>query len=996
MLVAMMKKSAMLLVAVFVFSSFLKAQQSVTGTVMDNKGAPLPGISVIIKGTGKGTSTNADGVFTLNEVKAGATLVFSGTGYSNQEVKATPETAMNIILEANIAGLNEIVVVGYGTARKKDITGAVASVKAKDFNQGVIAAPDQLLQSKVPGLEITNNSGQPGAATTIKIRGNNSLRASNNPLYVVDGVPLDGRTAKPGLNFGSGSGLDFGTTPESNPLLYINPNDIAQVDVLKDASSAAIYGSRGANGVIVITTKRGGSGDTKIEFGSRFGAAAGYMHKAKVLTPEQFRTALHTYNLDTLSVSLDHGASVDALDAVTQSTLSQEYNIALSGGNENGKFRASFLGSRNNGFLKKTSLDKYLGNFTGEYKFLDKRLTIAFGMIAGHTTEHMGLISNTAGAGGNLISYALNWNPTAALTTGNGQFSPATNSVPNPLSVIDGYNDVADVNVFLGNISADLKLMKGLNYKFLYAINHGTGKRKTSIDGWVDAINGVSGIGVAALSDAFLTSQTFTHTLNYGVDLTSNLRLDAVAGYEYWKTDYGNSSVFGSQFNTNLTQATRIPILYTSFFQNAKTQTPIVTYVDPTTEIQSYFGRVNFNLAEKYYLTATVRADGSSKFGANNKYGYFPSVGVKWLISNEDFLKSSSVISNLGLRASWGTTGNQEFPAGASLEQFNSGAYNSIGQSTVANADLKWEKTSQINIGLDYGLLKNRIFGSIDYYSKNTTNILFQSTAIQPAPASIFFINLPAHLTNKGVEFSIGAAIVQNKKFTWDAAFNIAYNKNLLKDFIQADILTAAVSGQGVSGTFAQVIGNNHPTNVFYLKQFGGFDQNGQQIIANDPTFQKDPNPHYIFGFSTSLSYNKLSLSINAGGASGFYIYNNTFNSVTNISNLQNGKNVDASIIGSPENINSSVAVSSRYLEKGDFLKLRNATLNYAFGDLGKYVRNLNVFVGGTNLFVITKFTGFDPEVNVDKNNNGYPSRNIEYIPYPTPRIITFGFNMSL
>ncbi|HEX5025889.1 MAG TPA: SusC/RagA family TonB-linked outer membrane protein [Agriterribacter sp.] len=995
MLAASMRNVAMLWLSLLILSSYTSAQ-TVTGTVMDKNAAPLPGITVLIKGTGKGTSTNSDGNFTLNDVAKGAILVFSGTGYDPQEFTVVDGAPINIVLEANIAGLNEIVVVGYGTARKKDITGAVASVKAKDFNQGVIAAPDQLLQGKVAGLEITNNNGQPGAATTIKIRGNNSIRAANNPLYVIDGVPLDGRTAKPDLNFGGGSGLDFGTTPESNPLLYINPNDIVQIDVLKDASATAIYGSRGANGIIVVTTKSGSSGDTKVEFGAKFGVASGYMHKYKVLTTGEFRSALKTYGLDTLANSLDNGGSVDALESITQNSLSQEYNLALSGGNETGKYRASFLGSRNYGFIKRTSLDKYLANFAGQYKFLDRRLTLSFNVITGHTTENMALISNTAGAGGNLISYALNWNPTAPFTTSNGLFTPATNSVPNPLALIEGYNDVADVNVILGNISAAFKITDGLEYKFLYAINHGRGKRNTNIDGWVDGLQGVSGLGVAGIFDAALTSQTYTHTLNYNTSLTDKLSLEAVAGYEYWKTDYSNSSVFASQFNTNLDQENRIPILYTSFFQNANTQTPITTSVDPNTEIQSFFGRVNFNLSDKYYLTGTVRADGSSKFGENNKYGFFPSVGAKWTISNEEFLKSSTFISNLGLRASWGITGNQEFPAGASLEQFNSGSYNSIGQSNVANPDLKWENTTQFNIGLDYAFFDNRMYGSIDYYNKNTTDILFQSTAIQPAPASIFFINLPAHLMNTGFEFSVGGAIISKRNFSWDANINFSYNKNLLQDFEQADILTAIISGQGVSGTFSQVIGNDHPVNIFYLKQFSGFDQHGQQIIAENPTFQKDPNPHYLFGFSTTLKYNKLSLGINASGASGFYIYNNTFNSVTNISNLQNGKNVDASIIGSPENINASVAVSSRYLEKGDYLKFRNATFTYAFGDVGKYVKNLNVFVGGTNLFVITKFTGFDPEVDVDKNNNGYPSRNIEYIPYPTPRIITFGFNMAL
>jgi len=992
-----MRKKLLLSGLFMLFCLLTMAQQrTVTGTVISKDGTPLADASVIVVGQKTGVRTGADGTFSINVPSDAKQLQISYIGSETQKVDISSASNVTVTLQASSQSLTDVVIIGYGSVRKKDLTGAVTSIKAKDFNQGSIASPDQLLQGKVSGLEITNNSGQPGAATTIKIRGNNSIRAGNNPLYVIDGVPLDGRTAKPGLNFGSGSGLDFGTTPESNPLLYINPNDIAQVDVLKDASSTAIYGSRGANGIIVITTKRGTSGGTKIEFGTKFASNAGYMHKYKVLSTDQFRTALHTYSLDTLTNSLDHGGDVDALKAITQSSLSQEYSLALSGGNETGKFRVSFLGSQNFGFIKKTSLDKYLGNFAGEYNFLDKRLTINFDVIAGHTTENMGLVSNTAGAGGNLISYALNWNPTAAFTTSNSLYSKAVSSVPNPLAVINGYNDVANVNVFLGNISAALKLTKGLEYKFLYAINHGAGKRNTSIDGWIDGINGVSGIGDAAISDAYLTSETFTNTLTYNTTLTQNLSMDALAGYEYWKTNYGNSSLFASQFNTNLDQQSRIPILYTSLFQNAKTQTPLVTFVDPTTEIQSYFGRVNFNLSSKYYLTGTIRADGSSKFGANNKYGYFPSVGAKWNISNENFLKSVTIINNLGLRASWGITGNQEFPAGASQEQFNSGSYSSFGQSNVANPDLKWEKTTQVNIGLDYSLLKNRIYGSFDYYHKTTTDILFQSTAIQPAPASIFFINLPAHLINSGVEFSIGATIVSNSNLSWDASFNIAHNKNLLKDFAQANIATAQVSGQGVSGTLAQIIGNNEPVNVFYLKQFGGFDQKGQQIIADQPTFQGDPNPHLLYGFATTLRYNKLSLSVNASGASGFYIYNNTFNSVTNISNLQNGKNVDASIIGSPENINASVAVSSRYLEKGDYVKLRNATLTWAFGDLGKYVKNLNVFVGGSNLFVITKFTGFDPEVNVDKNQNGYPSRNIEYIPYPTPRIVTFGFNLSL
>lgn len=963
----------------------------VTGVVADTSGIGIAGVSVQPKGSKNGTQSGTDGSYKITVSQNTSTLTFSYVGFNTQDINISGKNEVNVSLTINNAStIGEVVVIGYGTARKKDLTGSVSSVKAKDFNQGVISSPDQLLQGKVPGLEITNNSGQPGAATTVKIRGNNSIRANNNPLYVVDGVPLDGRTARPSLNLGL-NGLGFGPTPESNPLLYINPNDIAQIDVLKDASASAIYGSRGANGIIVITTKKGGSGGPKLEFGTNYGVNAGYMKKHKMLTADEFRAADAKYNL-----KFDSGATVDPLKAITQSTLTQNYSLAVSGGNENGRIRVSFLGSKNDGFIKKTSLDKYLANMSGQYKFLDKRISIDFSLISGHTTENMGLVSNTAGAGGNLMSYALNWNPTTAFRNSSGMYNLVSNSIPNPLAIIDGFNDVANVNVFLGNIAGTLKITNDLEYKFLFAVNHGTGIRNSNIDGWLGGVQGVSGNGIAAISHAMLTSQTFTHTLSYNHKLSDKFNLNAVAGYEYWKTNFSSSSLFASQFNTNLNQSNRIPILYTSIFQNAKTQFPLSTTVDPTTEIQSIFGRVIINMLDKYILTATVRADGSNKFGSNNSYGYFPSLGFKWSISNEDFMKGSAVFTNLGLRASWGITGNQEFPSGAALEQFTSGAYNSIGQSNVANPDLKWEKTTSYNFGLDYSLFKNRVYGSLDYYNKNTTNLLFQSTAIQPAPASIFFINLPANLINSGVEFSIGSGIVSHRNFSWDAGFNIAYNKNLLKKFNQAAIPTGQVSGNGVSGALAQIITNNQPVNEFYLKKFSGFDQNGQQIIGDAPVYAGDPNPHVILGFNTTLRYKKLSLGINASGAFGYMIYNNTYNTITNISQLQKGQNIWADALKTNESINDGVAASTRYLESGDYLKLRNATITYSLGDVGKYVKNLNVFAGGTNLFVITKFTGFDPEVNVDKSNNNYPSRNMEYIPYPTPRIITFGFNLGL
>ncbi len=990
MLLAIMRKAAMLLLAVIGFTAFAAAQ-TVTGTVTDSKGDPVSGISVTVKGTTKGTSTNAQGVFTLSGVADGATLIFSGSGFTSQEVKVAGGKA-DASMAASISNLNEVVVVGYGSVRKKDLTGAVGSVKAKDFNQGFVTSPDQLLQNKVSGLEITNNSGQPGVATTIKIRGNNSIRAVNNPLYVIDGVPLDGRTARPSVSL-----TGFGSTPETNPLLYINPNDIAQVDVLKDASSAAIYGARGANGVIAITTKKGTSG-TKLEFGTSFGVSAGYLKKYEILDAGQFRDALKKY---AQPATLDKGQSVDAMKEITQSKLSSDYSLALSSGNETGKIRASFLASRARGFLKNSNLDKYLGSFGGQYKLLDKKLSLDFNVRVGNTKEDIINVSNTAGSTGNLVSAALSWNPTESFTDNNGLLINPGGGSGNPLSLLKAYSDVAKVNSVLADISASYKLTSDLEYKFLFAVNNGTGERNTNVDGWIEGYPGISGSGLGVKSYAKLNSQTITHTLNYTTNLSKKITLTALAGYEYWKTNYSGATYSASGFNTNLTQASITKIKYTDILNDGSSQALPSTFINPTVELQSYFGRAVFNYNDKYLLTGTIRADGSSKFGKNNKYGYFPSVAAKWNISSEDFMKGSSVFSNLALRASWGITGNQEFPAGASQEQFGFNSYNNPGQFNVANPDLKWESTRSYNFGLDYSLKGGKIYGSLDYYNKNTTDILFQSTAIQPAPATIYFINLPAKLNNKGVEFSVGASVIDKSNLSVDVNFNISNNKNLLSDFYAVGtttpivIETGQINGQGVSGTLAQRITNNQPVNVFYLKKFNGFLNGVQQIDAN-PSYSGDPNPHTVYGFGTNIRYKKFNFSLNAGGAGGFMIYNNTATNITNIEGITKGRNIDLAAYNSEEKTTSSAAASTRFLEKGNYFKLRNATVRYGFGSVGKYLKGMTAFVSGSNLFVITKFTGFDPEVNIDKSQNNYPSRSIEYIPYPTPRTVVFGFNFSL
>ncbi|MEO7531832.1 MAG: TonB-dependent receptor plug domain-containing protein, partial [Sediminibacterium sp.] len=541
-----------LFACLFVISS--QAQnKTVTGKVTDSKdGSGMAGASVVVKGSKTGTQTGSDGTFKLSVPASASTLVISSIGYGSQEVNIQNRTSVDVSLSTTNDQLNEIVVIGYGTARKKDLTGSVVSVQAKNFNQGMVNAPDQLLQSKVAGLEVTNINGQPGAASTIQIRGNSSIRSSNNPLYVVDGVPLDGGTARPNL------GNAFGSTANSNPLLYIDPNSIAQIDVLKDASSAAIYGARGANGVIVITTKKATAGPMKIEVGTNFGTSAGFMKRFEILNGSQYRDALKKYGLPAATGSVTE----DALKAITQNALSSNYSVALSGGTDVGRFRASFLASDTKGFLKKSALTKYLATVNGNYKFLDKRLTLDFNMITGNYAEILTSVSNTAGSTGNIVSSALQWNPTTALVTG-GLYNFPGNGSGNPLAFNDAFNDKSSVYSFLGNISASYKITDNLEYKILYGINHGRGTRKLSIDGWLQGIPGVSGLGFAGIVNALLNSETITHTLNYRTELSKSLSLEALGGYEYFKTNYSGNGVTAFGFNTNLDQTNRIGIQYT-------------------------------------------------------------------------------------------------------------------------------------------------------------------------------------------------------------------------------------------------------------------------------------------------------------------------------------------------------------------------------------------------------------------------------------------------
>jgi iron complex outermembrane receptor protein len=998
--------SAKKLLSAFFFTvSFLVLQatanaqdKTVTGKVTDSKdGTPVVGASVQAKGTRTGTTTRIDGTFSLTFSSGVTTLVFSSIGYETREVSIAGINTIDVsFVPTSGANLNEVVVTGYGTARRRDLTGSVASVKEKDFNKGVYTSPDQLIQGKVAGVQMINNSGAPGGGSTVKIRGNSSVTGSGQPLYVVDGVPLDGRSARPGvadIGFGGGN-------PSSNPLNFLNPSDIASIDILKDASAAAIYGSRAAYGVVLITTKKGKAGETKIDFNTSIGVAS-IMKKIKVLDASQFRQALPYYGLN---ASNDKGSDVDALDAILQKGLVQNYNIAISGGGENGRYRLSLGTLNQEGIVRKTGIKKYTANFSTNLKFLEsKRLGLDINIIPSQYIEDIAPISNDAGAGGSLIGMALQWNPTQALKIGDSIVNVGGTSVFNPLGVSEAINDKAKVTTILASISPYYKLTSWLEYKFLFSVDYGTGIRRTSRNQNINlnATNNFTGVGFAAINQSEITTYQVTHTLSLDKKITTDLNLNALVGYEYMKFENRGSTMSGNGPSPG--GFGQYGLDYTDYIQFSDASSRVISsYRDPVTELQSYFARAVFNYRDKYLLTGTFRADGSTKFGGNNRYGYFPSFAAAWNVTRESFFKVD-FINSLKVRAGWGETGNQGFPSGSSQYKYSFQSNGGFGQVNNPNKDLKWQSDRQYNIGLDAIVFKNKISITVDYFNKVTTDLLYPTFPIQPAPPGsvVTWFNLGGKIINKGVEAAVNANIIQKRDLSWDFGVNATFMNNTVSG-MPAPISTGALHGQGITGSTVEVIQNGLPMNAFFARHFLGLDKStglaSYSDNGNTRYYAGSPNPKTLLGISTTVTYKMLSLIINMNGSFGQKIYNNTLNNVINVGDINRGRNIAVSVYQDPvkESFGNAVRSSDRFIEDGSYLKMANATISYNIGNIGKSLRGLNIFVTGQNLFVITKFSGFDPEVNVDKNVNSVPSVGIEYIPYPSSRTITFGLNFSL
>ncbi len=987
-------KVVMMAVAMFVSMGVNAQDRTITGKVTESgDGSGLPGVSVAVKGTSRGTQTDVNGAYKIS-VPSNATLVFTFVGFAKQEIAVGSQTEVNVKLVSETKALDEVVVVGYGTTTKKDATGGVVALTSKDFNKGVIASPEQLLQGRAAGVQMTPNSGEPGTGINIRIRGTTSIRSGNGPLYVVDGIPLDGSSTTDGADGSAG----FGNTAAKNPLNFINPNDIENISVLKDASAAAIYGSRGANGVVLITTKKGKSGQSNLNFSANTSISNNYKNY-DVMSPTDFLKNATAAGLDVSSKLINGGATTDWQKEVYRTAITQNYNLSYGGGNDNTNYFFSLGYNDQQGTVKGTAMNKLTARINATHKLFDNKVVLAVAMTTSRIKDKSAAIGGDIGFEGNVISRAIQTNPTYPIYNADGSFF--TNGTPafrNPVALLNQISIGANTGRTLMNFSGIWNITKDLFYKANFGLDNSDAVSRTAVlPGAIGFANSIAGNqGYARIANRYITTTTIEHTLNYKTVLGKS-KLDALAGFSYQKfenqSNYVQANYFIAAAGDDLTNNI-------GFVDNSGTNK---AYTGGSgkgqNELQSYFGRVNYTYNDKYLLTATLRVDGSSKFGINNKYGYFPSFGAAWRLSNESFIPKE-IFSDLKLRTGYGITGNQEFPTNTSLATYgpNSGA-GVVTKINVPNPNIKWETTTAYGVGLDFALLKGKLSGTVDYFNKSTDNLLFPFAAANPETATTRWDNIPADIRNTGVEFSLNYQILSGKKLDWEVMVNSTFLKNEVASLNAKTIQTGNLYGQGLSGAYIQPITQGYPLYGFFLQDFKGYDANGNTILGAEKTYKGSPFPTMTWGLTNNFTYGAWNASIFINGQSGGYIYNNTANAVLNRASLKQGNNVTYQTLSSTtgQAYGDAPVPSTFYLEKSDFIRLSNLSLGYTVKlPANSYAKSLNISLTGQNLLLISNYTGLDPEItNPAAIRNGVPSLGVDYISYPKARAFTIGLSAN-
>ena len=948
--------------AIAVSQAFSQEKIAVSGRVVDEQDQALVGVSIMLEGTSSGTITDLDGKFNLN-CEAGHNLKFAFIGFKPLIVPAT--ATMSIKMQPTDMALESVTIVGvgYGTMRKSDLTGAISSVSSKDFKQGVVNSSEQLLQGKVAGLTVIQGDGNPASGASIRLRGGTSLSASNGPLVVVDGIP----------------GVDINT---------VQASEIQSMDVLKDASATAIYGSRGANGVIIVTTNRENKGHT-LEYTGSF-AIGKVAHNLDLLSADQWRKYVRDNNVKS---AVDYGGNTDWQKELEQTSKTQTHAISYSTANQSNGIRASFNYMKSEGIIKKSFLNR-MGASVGGFQYgLEDRLKLEMSIHA--NTDNW---SNTDYS---IFERAYNLNPTIPVMQNGAYTQLGGTNTNNPVEVLNNRSSDNTRKRVLGFGKAELSIIEGLkaSMNLSYEYNSADGsfyQPSYSFYGITD-----KGYGTRTLGD--YTNSQMESFLTYDKKIIGLGKMNIVAGYSYLDNVYSGFGASRHGFDSDISS-------YDNLGAGQDPRAGDVYSYKGESKLISFYGRFNFNLKDRYMLIGTLRRDGSSRFGDNNKWGTFPAISLGWRITEEAFMAGiKPYVNSLKLRLGYGVTGNQDgigeykslFLLGAGGDPYydaTTGKWKqSYGPSQNPNPNLKWESTAQTNLGLDFTIL-DRINGTLDIYSKKTSDLLY--TYSVPVPNNLYPTMLAnvGDLSNKGIELSLNATLLKLKDFTWSANLNFAHNEQkvdkLSNDIYQAtEVKSGSLLGlTGMSNTFSQILKEGYPVGTFYGPKYIGLDENGKYVFANNgkPEVLGNCQPKLSMGFSTNFTYKNFDLGVSTYGLFGQKVLNATAMNISYPGRLP-AYNVYDSFLSS--GIKSDPVYSSYWIEDASFLRLQSVTLGYTI-PVNKFgVGKINCYVTGENLFVITGYKGIDPEVSID----GLATPGIDKLNYyPRPRTFMFGVKLSL
>lgn len=985
----------LLVVGLFLSVNAFAQQMVVKGLIKDTTGEPIIGANVVVKGTTNGTITDLDGNFQLQANK-GDVLTISFIGYKTQEVPAA--ASLNIILKDDTELLDEVVVIGYGSVKKSDLSGSVVAIKAEEMNKGAVTSPQELIMGKVPGLSVSQGDGAPGAGSTIRIRGGASLNASNDPLIVIDGVPVS-NDAAPG-------------TP--NALATINPNDIETFTVLKDASATAIYGSRASNGVIIIQTKKGTQDKVKVSYSGTFTAKDPY-NRIETLDAKSFREVMGTQYPETATIhdilNVYPNQSTDWQDAIYQTGLSTDQNISISGKAGFMPFRVSLGYNNERGTLKTSKYERYTGSFNLSPKFFDNHLSVDINV--------KGTINNNRFADSGAVGAAAFFDPTKPIYDDQQRYNGYWNwgivsgaqadlATQNPLSLLYDKDNQGTTKRSLGNIQLDYKI-HGLedlhaNLNLGYDIAKTTGSNFVNPGSVQSSLDKTfTGLGQGNTWNNLRRNHLLDFYMNYAKNIESiQSNIDVMAGYSWQHFYYANHDMGFSNTTENI--GDKVGYNYNAdqkqYVRTDHRRIPYENY------LISFFGRLNYNLMDRYLLTATLRRDGSSRFSEKNRWGLFPSAALAWTISNESFMKGTEdVLSKLKLRLGYGVTGQQEigdyqYITSYSLSTNPNTSY--LGTMLLKpngySPNLKWEQTTTYNVAIDYGFLNNRINGSIEYYQKHTKDLLNTISAA----AGTNFVNLitanVGKMENKGVEFNVNAVAVQSKDFTWELGYNITWNDSKITKLTT----TFNPDYQGIDAGTNQKHQVGEMPGTFYLYQ-QVYDKNGKPIQnafvdrnndgqiteADRYLTHKSPMAKIYMGFSSQFSYKQWDLGFNLRANLGNYVYNGVA-SGNSTSNNYGGKGFLTNLYKGFQDtgftlLNTSEQMASDYfLENASFLKMDNITVGYSFRNLFAAKLSGRISASVQNVFTISKYSGLDPECGAIDSNI-----------WPRPRTYTVGLNLN-